>query len=42
MYKYKFSSWDAAEQALKLARRIIPNSHWYLTNEYGGWWIVES
>lgn len=42
MYKYNFTSFEMAFLALKIARKIIPSSHWYITNEGGGTWhIVE-
>lgn len=42
MYKYEFSNFKNAQDALKIARRVYPNSYWYITNEYEKWNVVKS
>ena len=38
---YKFKTYHLATRALKLARVIVPDSYWYMTNEGGDWRVVE-
>jgi hypothetical protein len=38
----KFNTYTLAARALKLARAIVPNSYWYMTNEGGSWRVVEA
>lgn len=41
-YRYRLSDFGMAKQALAIARRIQPNTHFYITNEFGPQWhIVE-
>lgn len=34
-------TYEKARKALHLARTVVPDSHWYITNEWGGWRVVE-
>lgn len=40
-YTYKFTDFCKAQQALSIARRIYPNTYFYITNESGIWCIVK-
>lgn len=41
-YTKSFSSYKLARQAQMIARRIFPDTYWYITNETGKWSVVES
>lgn len=40
--RHPFPSYSQAIKALAIARRILPDRHWYITNEFGGWDVVEA